>query len=51
VVFPLGDLTKKEIRTIAQEHELMTADKDESMGICFVGRRRKFNEFLGKNKK
>ncbi|KAI8054985.1 5-methylaminomethyl-2-thiouridylate-methyltransferase [Syncephalis plumigaleata] len=46
VVFPLGDLTKGDIRTIAQKNALMTANKEESMGICFVGQRRKFNEFL-----
>ncbi|KAI9594060.1 5-methylaminomethyl-2-thiouridylate methyltransferase [Syncephalis fuscata] len=47
VIFPLGDLTKKQIRSIARENRLSTAEKDESMGICFVGQRRKFNQFLG----
>ncbi|RKP24413.1 tRNA-specific 2-thiouridylase, partial [Syncephalis pseudoplumigaleata] len=46
-VFPLGHLTKEDIRSIAREHRLTTANKDESMGICFVGPRRKFNAFLG----
>jgi len=34
--FPLGDLTKAEVRAIAREHGLVTADKPESMEICFV---------------
>lgn len=34
--FPLGDLTKQEVRAIASEHGLVTADKPESMEICFV---------------
>ena len=35
-LFPLGDLTKKEVRQIAQELELHVADKGESQEICFV---------------
>ena len=34
--FPLGDLTKPEVRTIARELGLVTADKPESQEICFV---------------
>jgi tRNA-specific 2-thiouridylase len=34
--FPLGDLAKSEVRAIAREHGLATADKPESMEICFV---------------
>ena len=37
-LFPLGELTKSEVRTLAKEHNLVTADKKESMGICFVGK-------------
>ena len=37
VIFPLGDLTKKEVRKIAKSHNLVTAERKESMGICFVG--------------
>lgn len=36
-MFPLGDLTKDEVRTIAKEADLSTANRAESMGICFVG--------------
>lgn len=36
-LFPLGDYTKDEVRRMAKERGLWTADKKESMGICFVG--------------
>jgi len=36
-LFPLGKLTKKEVRKIAQKKELPNANREESMGICFVG--------------
>ncbi len=36
-LFPLGGLTKLEVRQIAGAKGLWTADKPESMGICFVG--------------
>jgi tRNA-uridine 2-sulfurtransferase len=34
--FPLGELTKREVRDTARRHGLATADKAESQGICFV---------------
>lgn len=45
VVFPLGDLTKRQVRALAKESGLATAEKRESMGVCFVGKR-KFSSFL-----
>jgi tRNA-specific 2-thiouridylase len=36
-LFPLGDYTKPEVRTMAEERSLFTASKKESMGVCFVG--------------
>jgi tRNA-specific 2-thiouridylase len=36
LIFPLGELTKPQVRAIAREHGLETADKAESMEICFV---------------
>jgi len=37
VLFPLGEYTKPEVRVLARKWELPTAEKEESMGICFVG--------------
>jgi tRNA-specific 2-thiouridylase len=34
--FPLGELTKAEVREVARRHGLVTADKPESQEICFV---------------
>lgn len=44
-IFPIGDLLKDEVRTIAAEQKLKTADKKDSTGICFIGERN-FKEFL-----
>ncbi len=38
VLFPIGHLHKSEIRKIAKEQNLATADKKDSQGICFVGK-------------
>ncbi|MBI45494.1 MAG: tRNA 2-thiouridine(34) synthase MnmA [Candidatus Marinimicrobia bacterium] len=35
-ILPLGDLTKEQVRDIAREHKLETADEPESMEICFI---------------
>jgi tRNA-specific 2-thiouridylase len=45
VLFPIGHLTKKEVRAIAHEHHLATAAKKDSTGICFIGKR-DFKPFL-----
>lgn len=37
-LFPLGDMTKPEVRKEAEKRGLITAHKKESMGICFVGK-------------
>lgn len=36
-LFPIGNFTKTEVRKLAKQYDLPTADKSESMGICFVG--------------
>ena len=37
-LFPIGELTKPEVREIAREIELVTADKKDSQGLCFIGK-------------
>lgn len=37
-LFPLGNMTKPEVREEAKKRNLVTANKKESMGICFVGK-------------
>jgi tRNA-specific 2-thiouridylase len=37
-LFPIGALTKPEVRAIATEMELITADKKDSQGLCFIGK-------------
>ncbi len=44
-LFPIGELTKPEVRTIATEMELITAEKRDSQGLCFIGKVR-LPEFL-----
>ncbi|SEK93249.1 tRNA 2-thiouridine(34) synthase MnmA [Halomonas daqiaonensis] len=44
-LFPVGELEKPEVRTIAERHDLVTARKKDSTGICFIGERR-FRDFL-----
>ena len=44
-LFPLGELTKPEVRALARKMELPVADKRDSTGICFIGER-PFDEFL-----
>ncbi len=45
VLFPIGDMTKDEVRKIAEDYDLITAHKKDSTGICFIGERN-FNQFL-----
>lgn len=44
-LFPIGHLLKSEVRDIAREQELVTADKKDSQGLCFIGKVR-LPEFL-----
>ncbi|WP_111643034.1 tRNA 2-thiouridine(34) synthase MnmA [Marinimicrobium alkaliphilum] len=44
-LFPVGELEKAEVRRIAEAHGLVTHNKKDSTGICFIGERR-FKDFL-----
>ena len=44
-LFPVGEIEKPEVRRIASELELITHDKKDSTGVCFIGERR-FKDFL-----
>jgi|TARA_B110000879_G_scaffold194021_1_gene261417 tRNA-specific 2-thiouridylase len=37
-LFPIGELTKPEVRAIATKQDLVTADKKDSQGLCFIGK-------------
>ena len=37
-LFPIGELTKPEVREIATELDLVTAEKKDSQGLCFIGK-------------
>ena len=45
VLFPVGHLTKSEVRAIAKEANLPVADKKDSTGICFIGERH-YQQFI-----
>ena len=44
-LFPIGELTKPQVREIASKMELITAEKKDSQGLCFIGKVR-LPEFL-----
>lgn len=44
-LFPVGGIHKKEVREIARKHGIATAEKKDSTGICFIGKR-DFKQFL-----
>ncbi|NCT09183.1 MAG: tRNA 2-thiouridine(34) synthase MnmA [Flavobacteriia bacterium] len=44
-LFPIGELTKPEVRKIAKNADLITAEKKDSQGLCFIGKVR-LPEFL-----
>ena len=45
VLFPLAGMDKSEVRMLAEKHNLATARKKDSTGICFIGERN-FKKFL-----
>jgi tRNA-specific 2-thiouridylase len=44
-LFPVGEIEKPEVRRIAESNGLVTHNKKDSTGICFIGERR-FSDFL-----
>ena len=48
ILFPIGHLKKTQVRELARQHHLPTAQKKDSTGICFIGKR-KFAEFLSRH--
>lgn len=46
VIFPLAKYTKPQVREIARQAGLATANKKDSVGICFIGEDGHFREFL-----
>lgn len=44
-LFPVGELDKAMVRQLAEQHDLITHNKKDSTGICFIGERR-FKDFL-----
>jgi tRNA-specific 2-thiouridylase len=44
-LFPVGEIEKPAVRALAEEHDLVTHNKKDSTGICFIGERR-FKDFL-----
>ncbi|WVR08811.1 tRNA (5-methylaminomethyl-2-thiouridylate)-methyltransferase [Kwoniella sp. DSM 27419] len=45
-ILPLGRLTKTEVRQLAARWNLPNHAKEESMGVCFIGERGKFGDFI-----
>lgn len=48
VLFPLGELSKKEVKQIAVDNNLITKDTKESYDVCFLGSQ-KFKDFMNQN--
>jgi tRNA-specific 2-thiouridylase len=47
IMFPLGDMNKERVRVLASEYGIITRDKLDSQGICFI--KKDYKEFLDKN--
>jgi tRNA (5-methylaminomethyl-2-thiouridylate)-methyltransferase len=45
IIFPIGNLNKKQVRELAQKYDLPTKNRKDSQGICFLGKI-KYNDFV-----
>lgn len=45
-LFPVGELTKEEVRELARNNDLPSSNRKSSTGLCFVGKRKSFQDFL-----
>lgn len=45
IMFPVGNLTKQEVRTIAEKEKMPSAFRKDSQGICFLGKIN-YNDFI-----
>ena len=45
IIFPIGELTKKEVRKLAEKYDLPNKDRKDSQGICFLGKV-KYSDFI-----
>lgn len=46
LILPLGNHTKPQVRHLAHQHNLVTRDKPDSQGLCFVSQKGQFRDFL-----
>lgn len=45
IIFPIGEFTKEEVRSLAQKYDLPNKDRKDSQGICFLGKLQ-FKDFV-----
>ena len=49
VIFPLGEMSKKEVRALASENGFMAANREASQDICFASQNGDYRSYLAKN--
>ena len=47
MICPIAEIAKPWVRRLAEYYNLPTAEREESMGLCFVGERANFGDFVG----